>query len=112
WDIGEGAHTKGNGNYKHPRQVTPDDEPVPRWKGYDYFYDAEAIREPQAESTFDRFQQNCERIIGQKEKVANPVEVRANGTFQRPEAILKTGRNKRTVWTVATQSYSEANFAT
>jgi len=65
-----------------------------------YFYDAEAIREPGAEP--DR--QRNDRIGG------------ANGHLVRHSRGAMIGasatRNKRSVWEVATQPFSEAHFAT
>jgi site-specific DNA-methyltransferase (cytosine-N4-specific) len=52
-----------------------------------YFYDADAIREPLADATLERIEDN-------------------------PDAINLAGANKRDVWTIATEPYSEAHFAT
>jgi DNA modification methylase len=73
-----------------------------------YFYDAEAISEKISESTVDR--NNYRRTGYAKEGAVidgvnylNPkITEFWNGGF----------RNKRTVWTIATQPYSEAHFAT
>src|SRR5581483_9661453 len=77
-----------------------------------YFYDAEAIKEPQNETTLDRFANGTPRIHGDKERLAEAGEVRANSTFTRSLGILPNGRNKRSVWNVATQPFPEAHFAT
>ncbi len=69
-----------------------------------YFYDAEAIREPISESSLEDGRLKRTRpngkptfaFIGGHNNCGN-----SNGQ-----------RNKRTVWTVATQPYSEAHFAT
>jgi DNA modification methylase len=82
-----------------------------------YFYDAEAIREPQSEGTLQRFGNgNTPRKTTTKAIAAdNQFNVSANANYKNaiPLAILPDGnRNKRTVWTVATQPYGEAHFAT
>jgi DNA modification methylase len=80
-----------------------------------YFYDAEAIREPQSEST----------LIQHRGKPAANYEHRSlAGAMTRNDADSKTlvngdgrfkngfGRNKHSIWTIATQPYAEAHFAT
>ena len=79
-----------------------------------YFYDHEAIKEPYAESTFKR-----------AKSVNNAATRKDNGTAiyqrgltaeQQTKAYSKVtetgGRNKRSVWHIATQSSNEAHFAT
>jgi DNA modification methylase len=78
-----------------------------------YFYDAEAIREPHVD--FERGNN-----VSSEENGGH----RANG-YEREDLIIRwkpnnetkrqynpAGRNKRSVWTVATQPYTEAHFAT
>ncbi len=98
-----------------------------------YFYDAAAIREPYAPSTVTQFTQGYE---GQAIKdyagtgAQNPSDVKRRivdkqrghgrrhaGFNDRWDAMEKdkqqaSGANKRSVWTVATQPYPEAHFAT
>jgi DNA modification methylase len=80
-----------------------------------YFYDAEAIREPQVD--FERGNHEAslvgwanynaaERLTHGKNKIG-PVD---RDGVQRSYNPL--GRNKRSVWTIATQPYAEAHFAT
>lgn len=70
-----------------------------------YYYDAEAIAEPVAESSIARLAQDVEAQAG-----SSRVPGKTNGTMK---AVGGTeSRNKRSVWTVATQPYSEAHFAT
>jgi DNA modification methylase len=57
-----------------------------------YFYDAEAIKEPLQESSLER------GYVGAKMKAG--------------KLHVPNGRNRRTVWTIATEAYSEAHFAT
>lgn len=120
------------------------------WRGNDYYYDAEAIFEPYAESTleeaedgyngesmkFEEFaaassvplqnpsdtkrriiesirkkQQRKEPTRGEGYGAAKAVNGRMpdrDGGFGQP----LVGRNKRSVWTVSTQPYREAHFAT
>jgi DNA modification methylase len=73
-----------------------------------YFYDYEAIKEPVAESTVGRLNQDIENQIG---------TTRANGgakTNGNLKAVgnLESGRNKRSVWSVTTSRYKDAHFAT
>jgi DNA modification methylase len=72
-----------------------------------YFYDAEAIREP------------SESCGSQKNRFIQPPKVIAlqnNGTHGRGGSLSlifdRENRNKRSVWTIATQPYAEAHFAT
>jgi DNA modification methylase len=91
-------------NRLDPIRKDPGTDEIPRWKGFDYFYDADAIREPIAESSIfdgrlDRTRPNGKptfEFIGGHSNCGN-----SNGQ-----------RNKRSVWTVATQPYPEAHFAT
>ena len=97
-----------------------------------YYYDAEAIKEPMSLSSVERLSQDVESQTG-----SDRVPGKTNGTMKavgkidkqrghgrrhagfndRWDAMEKaeqcTGlRNKRSVWTVATQPFSEAHFAT
>lgn len=87
-------------------------------KSAQYFYDAQAIAEPVTQSSIARLSQNIENQVG---------STRANGgakTNGNMKAVIKNlqpndnqdtqyaGRNKRSVWTVATAPYSGAHFAT
>jgi DNA modification methylase len=74
-----------------------------------YFYDAEAIKEPLADSSIPRLSQDIANQIG---------TTRANGGAKTNGNLKAVGdmdsglRNKRSVWSIATQPYSEAHFAT
>jgi DNA modification methylase len=71
-----------------------------------YYYDSEAIKEPAAESVVDRaaYKNGGKKIdvsrndsdIGQRKSFSDYID----------------GRNKRSVWTVTTQPFSDAHFAT
>ena len=70
-----------------------------------YYYDAEAIREPIMQASWDRAQYKPSAYA---EKMPNLHGRRpANGVDMNP-----AGRNKRSVWTISTQSFSGAHFAT
>jgi DNA modification methylase len=78
-----------------------------------YFYDAEAIREPLQESSIERvaYGWNTQKLnvsgsLARGETVATSMD--KMGARFAPES----GRNKRSVWHVATQPYAEAHFAT
>lgn len=66
-----------------------------------YFYDADAIREPNSENTHGGLAPNCHKQWA----IGGASQMTTLGTQH-------DGRNKRTVWTVATSPYSERHFAT
>lgn len=80
-------------------------------KSPSYFYDAEAIREP---AEYGRREwSDTEAVLaaatyGNDARANHGVRVKASVTGGDPSA----GRNKRTVWTIATQPFPEAHFAT
>jgi DNA modification methylase len=74
-----------------------------------YFYDADAIREPISETTLDRWGGIPERV---GPNGLDTVEhSKPNGTA-RTLGANPDGRNKRSVWSITTQPFSEAHFAT
>lgn len=80
-------------------------------KSANYFYDADAIKEPNSPLTAAAggWQGRAMR----KEKFgANSIHDNHKDIQERVYEPDQMGRNKRTVWTVATQAYSEAHFAT
>ena len=74
-------------------------------KSAKYYYDNDAIREPSKESTLKRLNQN----IGEQSGSYTPSK--GNGNMK-AVGDLDKGRNKRSVWTINTQPYKEAHFAT
>jgi len=80
-------------------------------KNKKYFYDADAVRESQSEGTFKRFGGNN---APRKPGVKQGGSARKTRQFDEstPVAILPSGRNRRTVWNIATAPYSGAHFAT
>ena len=79
---------------------------VGRWRGFDYFFDAEAIAEPAIYAP-DRTTQ-VERPKGFYEGKRNDGGAKVEQAFK---AIRET-RNKRSVWTVAPKGFDDAHFAT
>ncbi|MFA5137433.1 MAG: site-specific DNA-methyltransferase [Patescibacteria group bacterium] len=79
-----------------------------------YFYDADAIREPYAESTFKRAK-SVNNAAARKDN-GTAINQRGLTAEQQTKTYSKVtetgGRNKRSVWHIATQSFSEAHFAT
>jgi len=84
-----------------------------------YYYDKEAILEPHSEETkkyFEKYVLDHSKSLSER-KIALGDKGRTRTGFgnSRAEATAcmnPAGRNKRTVWTVATKPYSEAHFAT
>jgi DNA modification methylase len=108
WDISDSAHDGIYGNYSDgkTRWREAEEDEILRWKGFDYFYDAEAIREPAQ----DRVQPIPELKTIRPNDTAwhdNRYAPGASGYGHNPN-----GRNKRSVWTIPTQPYAEAHFAT
>ncbi len=73
-----------------------------------YFYDSDAIREPLSESSKIRLAGNVPAQAGSSR--ANGGK-KTNGPMRAVGDII-AGANKRDVWTVGTEPYSEAHFAT
>jgi DNA modification methylase len=72
-----------------------------------YFYDHEAIREPDAGQDHPR-----EILDGQLSLEPSNGLMAAHGGLRTAEGRAGQGRNKRTVWTVGPQPYAGAHFAT
>lgn len=94
-----------------------------------YYFDQDAILEPASPNTHARLSQDVAAQIGSERAVGktngNMKAVSRKGKYQNPDprdragsslkeaAVLVTpDRNKRSVWTVATQPFKEAHFAT
>ena len=86
---------------------------VSRWRGYDYWYDGDSIKEPAAPK--DRKNEVYKGSPQYREGVVpgeSPQSFHANGMDRwRTNSEGDPIRNKRSVWTVATQPYPEAHFA-
>jgi len=97
-------------------------------KSKKYYYDLDAILEPCSPNTNMRISQNLAKQIGSEranggQKTNGNMKAVArtydpgkgnkyNSSFDSAVCLPVTKRNKRSVWEVATQSYSEAHFAT
>lgn len=86
-----------------------------------YYYDADAIREPLAECTIQRYEygwngnKSGNHTPSEKEgTITGNTFKQAKGTGKPLKEILQDhgGRNRRTVWEIATQPTPEAHFAT
>lgn len=89
-----------------------------------YFFDQDAILEPCSPGTHARLSQDVQsqanggaKTNGNMKAVGRKLADAGSGTknndsFDTAMAIMPDKRNKRSVWTIATESYSEAHFAT
>jgi len=80
-------------------------------KSREYFYDADAIREPSEskwEDSHYRYYREKGGVLGHKKSIVDGKKV---GERRTPGGYTN-GRNKRSVWTVTTKPYAEAHFAT
>lgn len=73
-----------------------------------YFYDADAIREPYSEASISRMEYNFKSYGADSDYGRKHGALRDGGEIK-PNP---SGRNRRTVWTIATQPYSGAHYAT
>jgi DNA modification methylase len=74
-----------------------------------YFYDLDAIREPHA----DERERRGNRNGNGKSAMRGQAELRPRGNLLSPERFRHPhGRNRRTVWSLATRPYHGAHFAT
>ena len=111
-------------------------------KSEKYYFDQDAIAEPVSANTHARLSQDVQNQVGSTranggtatdrpmkaggrklysgtgvgfgrgyDRVAKP-RVKNNSSFDDAMAIMPTTRNKRSVWTITTQPFSEAHFAT
>ena len=76
-------------------------------KSQRYFFDAEAVKEPVTDTTIQRLQQDIDRQNGSGRAHGG---AKTNGPIK--AAGYVSGRNRRTVWAIATRPYSGAHFAT
>ena len=99
-----------------------------------YYFDAEAIKEPSSEGTHERrskyktgvkpvagwatgsrshhvIEHNKQKNTGRK-LADEGYGIKNNKSFDEAMAVMPSTRNKRSVWTVTTQPFKEAHFAT
>jgi len=88
-------------------------------KSAKYFYDADAVKEPHTQAIKDGVTPVAEwrpqrESKGKVQQADKPFLNMRGGTVNRNPGYYgnPAGRNKRTVWTIATQPYPEAHFAT
>jgi DNA modification methylase len=81
-----------------------------------YFYDSEAVREANESGPSDlrKMEEGLERVGGKHKGFVDPLSKASSTTRigQLRSVGSGNGRNKRTVWTIATASYPQAHFAT
>ena len=84
------------------------------WGGYDYYYDADASREALAEGTITRLTQPTfdTQTGGPKDYGPNRSGNRVWSDPDARERMVASGRNRRSVWNIATRPYPGAHFAT
>jgi DNA modification methylase len=84
-----------------------------------YYYDADAVREPQLEATFKRAEYAAGKVI--KKSDSNDFKIGGAGNkqggfnsylFDKGLKPDPRGRNRRTVWEIATQPFPGSHFAT
>jgi len=74
-----------------------------------YFFDAEAIKEPMAESSIPRLSQNVADQVGTTRANGG---AKTNGNLKAAGDLESGMRNRRSVWTVTTKPFKGAHFAT
>ncbi len=81
-----------------------------------YFFDSAVIAEPCQSSGSDirKMKEQLPRIGGKHKVLVDPLSMASSATNIGQKRSVGNGetRNKRSVWTIATQPYSEAHFAT
>lgn len=86
-------------------------------KSPSYFYDQEAIREEHSpasieRSKYDRKKDKTNKGMPTGKDRNDSGMIHASGLNALPYILSNGGRNKRSVWTIATQPFPEAHFAT
>lgn len=74
-----------------------------------YYYDHEAIKEPMAESSVSRLQQNIQSQIGSTRANGG---AKTNGNMKAVGDFSSGLKNKRSVWSVTVKPFRGAHFAT
>ena len=86
------------------------------WTAHDYFYDPDAVRQPVASGPSDlrKMAEANDRIGGKHKNLDAPLSKASSTTnIGRKRAVGDpSGRNIQTVWSIATQPYKGAHFAT
>ena len=81
-------------------------------KSPSYYYDGEAVKEPQTGNAHPRLGKNG--VVSEQKQALPGSGVKNNTSFHQSlrEPVLPNGRNRRSVWTIPTQPYPGAHFAT
>jgi len=82
------------------------------WRGHDYYYDADAIREPHKPESLARYEYGLRASYAKKDSYGGTKDNAFCATDRPGDYINEGSRNKRSVWTIATQSFPGAHFAT
>ena len=77
-----------------------------------YYYDGESIKEPNADPGRTSYHPGKRRMSDDMVVAAGDKHRGFGNTGKSMAEYIGSGRNKRTVWTVATHPYPEAHFAT
>jgi DNA modification methylase len=77
-----------------------------------YFYDAQAIKEPNADPNRTSFSPGKRRMSDEMVVAAGDKHRGFGNTGKSMDAYPGAGRNKRSVWEVTTQPFPDAHFAT
>lgn len=80
-------------------------------KSQTYFWDADAVKEDAKPESAKRYAAGY-KAFGTGQFEGSPTDKRTTKTIQAEELAHLTGRNLRTVWTIATRPYKDAHFAT
>ena len=107
-EIDEDGETRVTGKIKKWAQIN-------LWQGHDYFYDAEAVKEPGSSGPSDirKMVEQRDRIGGKHKDLIDPLSKASAATnIGRKRAVGDpAGRNLRNVWTIATRPFRGAHFA-
>ena len=77
-------------------------------KRADYFYDPDAVREPQSGGAHSRGNLSVQKLAPEDSNIRSKPSFHAS----MHDLPLGTGRNLRSVWTIPTQAFSESHYAT
>lgn len=106
-DLEECSECKGKGQVKLWRRTN-------LWRGHAYFYDADAVREQGTSGPSDlrKMQESRERIGGLVKDATDPLmKASALTNIGQKRSVGSPQRNRRSVWTIATQPFPGAHFA-
>jgi len=108
-------HTREETDVEPPEVMMADWRRINLWRGMDYWYDADAISEPnQTDVNFPGMRQCYQRLGGNIAHKGDSLS-RASDTSKQGTRAMLSGRgetrNARNVWTIATKPYSGAHFA-